>query len=473
VQGFVIHAALSGSTDLAAQLPATAYLLNPLPVTGSTEVFWCARLEEPLRYRLPSGFDTDRAQAGYLDYDTDGPLLWVQVIAIRGRGTGAEWRPGMRSEAVDLAYVVDLTLGRDPVLDPAKIDLIGVIEIDGLDTGQSSAPPPGAEETTSVPVGDAPTGQRSALRGDAAELPAEVPGVAAESAGQTTGADAAPSEPAAPPVAEPSPSRNTLPPPPSASTGRTAAGSDEPPESAGNERFSGYTGPAVTVHSSVTELVLEPAPREPAGSAPAVADPAPMAPPVAPAPAMRSAQVAGPTRRPEPRPGGGAGVSSPTVAAPAGRPSAATATSPEAFRRRLEADVAAMAKATGLHGPTGTLMPDVLEPDDRPRPGWPYYRLHGSEYVCYTPDPAEGWRLRTTTNLDELHYWLVNAVACFLADMRGQTTPQRKGMPWRQAVTRVVFPLWIHLVTAVNPGWAHRIRRDIARISAAWGLSDD
>jgi hypothetical protein len=138
VSKFIIRSASAGSDDLLAGVPLRAITLRCLPDTNGQGEFWCARLEEPLKYRIGGEFDTGRCQSEFLGRDDQGQFLWIQIIVVSGRGSD-RLHPGMRGLAVDLAYVVDHTLGQDSVLDRAKIDSVAVVNIDD-DIGDDVAP---------------------------------------------------------------------------------------------------------------------------------------------------------------------------------------------------------------------------------------------------------------------------------------------------------------------------------------------
>lgn len=137
---FVIRNVQEGPQELRAQLPRTASTLRCLTDHDGRGEFWCAQLEEPLKYRINADFDTRRCQPEFLGHDETGPFVWIQIIVVQARGEG-RLHAGMRHLPVDLSYVVDLTLGQDPVLDPAKIATVAVVDIDDADP-DAAAPTP-------------------------------------------------------------------------------------------------------------------------------------------------------------------------------------------------------------------------------------------------------------------------------------------------------------------------------------------
>lgn len=127
---FIIRTAADAPADLRAALPLYATTLRCLSDMQGRGEHWCARLDEPVKYRFPAGFRTERCQLEFLGHDDAGEFLWVQIVVVDPICADERLGPGMRGLAVRLAYVVDLTLGRDEVLDPSKIEPIAEVEID-------------------------------------------------------------------------------------------------------------------------------------------------------------------------------------------------------------------------------------------------------------------------------------------------------------------------------------------------------
>jgi hypothetical protein len=148
VSKFIIRSASSGPADLIAGIPLRATTLRCLPDKNGQGEFWCARMEEPLKYRFDSEFDTARCQPEFLGRDDQGQFLWIQIVVVSARGNN-RLRPGMRGLPADLAYVVDHTLGQDSVLDRTKIENVAVVHIDD-DIGDHVEPPRTALQRLSV-----------------------------------------------------------------------------------------------------------------------------------------------------------------------------------------------------------------------------------------------------------------------------------------------------------------------------------
>lgn len=127
---FVIRELQAGPAELRAQLPAMATLLRVIPGPQGRGQFWCARLDRPVKYRVGDTFDTSRCQPEFLGNDDHGSFLWVQIVVMSAHSPGQRLQPGMARLQVDLAYVVDLTLGQDTALDPRKVDYAAIAIID-------------------------------------------------------------------------------------------------------------------------------------------------------------------------------------------------------------------------------------------------------------------------------------------------------------------------------------------------------
>lgn len=66
--------------------------------------------------------------------DAQGELIAVQGIVICTRLVGESFSSGMRDLAVNIAYVIDNTLTRDPAVDFAKLEFAAIGFIDDSPT---------------------------------------------------------------------------------------------------------------------------------------------------------------------------------------------------------------------------------------------------------------------------------------------------------------------------------------------------
>lgn len=149
---FVIRAKGAGDGPVVPieHLPMRASTLRCLPgPTGDAE-FWCARLDQPVKYRLDEHFDRQRCQPEFLAVDSVGEFLWVVVVVVWACSPQDRLHPGMRALDVEVAYVVDQTLGQDSVFDPAKVDVIGAAVVDDGGETTTSAPPPEVHAASSA-----------------------------------------------------------------------------------------------------------------------------------------------------------------------------------------------------------------------------------------------------------------------------------------------------------------------------------
>lgn len=108
---FIIRTAADAPADLRAALPLYATTLRCLSDTQGRGEHWCARLDQPVKYRFPAGFRTERCQPEFLGHDDAGEFLWVQIVVVDPICADERLGPGMRGLAVRLAYVVDLDSG--------------------------------------------------------------------------------------------------------------------------------------------------------------------------------------------------------------------------------------------------------------------------------------------------------------------------------------------------------------------------
>lgn len=120
----------TGPAELRDELPLVATVLRVIPGPQGRGEFWCVRLERPVKYRIGDAFDTTRCQSEFLGNDSAGQFLWIQIIVVSAHHPGQRIQPGITGMQVDVAYVVDLTLGQDSALDPVKVDYAGIAIVD-------------------------------------------------------------------------------------------------------------------------------------------------------------------------------------------------------------------------------------------------------------------------------------------------------------------------------------------------------
>lgn len=142
VARFELHTLERGPCDLQSQLPVRATIIARLAGPGG-ESCWCAHLDAPLKYHLPPDFDYGRAAPTALTEDEHGPLIWVHQVVVAPGDEHASLHAGMINFAVHIGYVIDPSLSSEHLLDMRKIDYVGYGDIDDVpDLDTSSFPLP-------------------------------------------------------------------------------------------------------------------------------------------------------------------------------------------------------------------------------------------------------------------------------------------------------------------------------------------
>ena len=134
VSRFIIGALRAGhygaTEQLAEALPAAGETVDILPDTSGDGPWFYSILDEPLKYRTPSGEDQDAA----------GPYTWITDIVFRPHNAGELPSFGMRAFPVDLAVVLDPHMRESATVDLERIDFIAVVEIDDADDADHEPP---------------------------------------------------------------------------------------------------------------------------------------------------------------------------------------------------------------------------------------------------------------------------------------------------------------------------------------------
>jgi hypothetical protein len=107
--------------ELAGRVPLIGYLMRVIP--GSDRPDYClVVLEDPIPFLPPENFDWSITQPEFRATRADGVgFLWINAFVICSRIVGEQITPTMRNVQINLAYVVDNTLGRDATLDFGKV----------------------------------------------------------------------------------------------------------------------------------------------------------------------------------------------------------------------------------------------------------------------------------------------------------------------------------------------------------------
>ena len=125
---FTIDSVDLAPPELAAQLPIRGELRRVIP--GPDRPDYClATLDIPIVFRPRADFDLSRVETGFLGRDEAGPFVYVPAVIVAARIAGQQLHPGMKGLQVALAYVIDNTIGRDDVVDFAKLHYAAVAVI--------------------------------------------------------------------------------------------------------------------------------------------------------------------------------------------------------------------------------------------------------------------------------------------------------------------------------------------------------
>lgn len=155
--GFVVREVISGPRELAEVAPAQAVTLACLAGSDGEGQFWCGQLEQPVKHRIGQTVDTGRYHADYLDRDEFGPFVWTYYIALQTHDA-VTFSADTHSVVVDVAYVIDPSLGYDTTFDSNKVDWVATATVDGANAEVSAEPEvipepePQPESASSAPL---------------------------------------------------------------------------------------------------------------------------------------------------------------------------------------------------------------------------------------------------------------------------------------------------------------------------------
>lgn len=108
--------------ELEWQLPLNGELYRLMPGSDRPD-YSLFVLERPLHFYPAEGFDLGRVDAGQQVQDRKGrTMVRVHAMLLCSRFVGQQLHPGMKDLAVNLAYVIDNSLARDPEVDFGKIE---------------------------------------------------------------------------------------------------------------------------------------------------------------------------------------------------------------------------------------------------------------------------------------------------------------------------------------------------------------
>ncbi|MEW1955522.1 hypothetical protein [Terrabacter sp. NPDC080008] len=163
--------------ELEWQLPLNGELYRLMPGSDRPD-YSLFVLERPLHFYPAADFDLGRVEAQQRVQDRKGrTMVRVHAMLLCARFVGQQLHPGMKDLAVNLAYVIDNSLARDPEVDFSKIQFaaIGFLseghttrpegepvlgtgsEQGGVHEGEQSARPDGAPPAEAAPTAGEPT----------------------------------------------------------------------------------------------------------------------------------------------------------------------------------------------------------------------------------------------------------------------------------------------------------------------------
>ncbi|HEU0207007.1 MAG TPA: hypothetical protein VFQ74_10005 [Pseudolysinimonas sp.] len=130
---FVITRLDAGPDEFSAVLPVRARVIRAMPGSDRADYVLCY-VERPIPFRPPAGFDLARVHPEAITRDARGELISVQGIVICTRLLGETFRSGMKDLAVNIAYVIDNSLTREPSVDFGKLEFAAIGFIDDSPT---------------------------------------------------------------------------------------------------------------------------------------------------------------------------------------------------------------------------------------------------------------------------------------------------------------------------------------------------
>ena len=164
--------------ELEWQLPLNGELYRLMPGADRPD-YSLLVLERPLHFYPLEGFDLRRVEAEQQVQDGKGrTMVRVHALLLCARYVGQQLHPGMTDLAVNLAYVIDNSLARDPEVDFSKIEFAAI----GFLT-EGHAPRAAAEPTPE------PTPERTPERTPEPSEPADQPTADATAGGRHTTSD--------------------------------------------------------------------------------------------------------------------------------------------------------------------------------------------------------------------------------------------------------------------------------------------
>lgn len=110
--------------ELQSQLPLSGRLARQIPGPDRSDYFLVV-LQKPLRYHPQPDFDWSRSQQEFSSQYGTGDFLWIYAMIVCSLAVGTQLHRGMKRFPIQLALVIDNTVGRDETLVFEKCDYAG------------------------------------------------------------------------------------------------------------------------------------------------------------------------------------------------------------------------------------------------------------------------------------------------------------------------------------------------------------
>lgn len=115
-------------TDLAAHLPIRLSVVGRLRADGVAGRYWYCRVEPPMQCRLGEGVQRDHIHPDLLSEDRS--TLTLEAVVLTPTASNQVLQPGVIGLTVQVAAVLDASVGETGVLDTAKTGYLGYAVVD-------------------------------------------------------------------------------------------------------------------------------------------------------------------------------------------------------------------------------------------------------------------------------------------------------------------------------------------------------
>ena len=115
-------------TDLAAHLPIRVTVMGRLQVDDLAGRYWYCQVEPPMECRLGEGVQRDHIHPDLLSEDRN--TLRLEAVVLTPTASNRVLQPGIVGVTVQVAAVLDPSIGDTGVLDTAKTGYLGYAVVD-------------------------------------------------------------------------------------------------------------------------------------------------------------------------------------------------------------------------------------------------------------------------------------------------------------------------------------------------------